>query len=40
MPSSNKAYIAMMQLAEETGSDPIIDLGSGWGNFVIGLARK
>jgi hypothetical protein len=40
MPSSNKAYIAMMQLADETGSDPIIDLGSGWGNFVIRIARK
>jgi hypothetical protein len=40
MPSSNKAYIAMMQLADEAGSGPLIDLGSGWGNFVIGIAKK
>ncbi len=40
MPSSKKAYIAMMQLADDTGSGTIIDLGSGWGNFVIGIAKK
>ena len=40
MPSSNEAYLAMMQLADETGSGTIIDLGSGWGNFVIGIARE
>jgi len=40
MPSSNKAYLAMMQLADETGSGTLIDLGSGWGNFVIGIAKK
>nr|WP_052093916.1 class I SAM-dependent methyltransferase [Colwellia psychrerythraea] len=40
MPSSNKAYLAMMQLADETGSGTIIDLGSGWGNFVIRIAKR
>jgi len=40
MPSSKKAYIAMMQLADDTGSGTIIDLGSGWGNFVIRIAKK
>lgn len=40
MPSSNKAYSAMMKLVDETGSGPIIDLGSGWGNFVIRIAKK
>ncbi|PKG86501.1 SAM-dependent methyltransferase [Colwellia sp. 75C3] len=40
MPSSNKAYLAMMQLVDETGSGTIIDLGSGWGNFVIRIAKK
>lgn len=40
MPSSNKAYQAMIQFADETGSGPIIDLGSGWGNFVIRIAKR
>jgi hypothetical protein len=40
MPSSNKAYNAMMLLAEDTGTGTIIDLGSGWGNFVIRIAKK
>ena len=40
MPSSSKAYDAMMKLADETGSGPLIDLGSGWGNFVIRAARR
>lgn len=40
MPSSNKAYNAMVKLAEETGSGSIIDLGCGWGNFVIRMAKK
>jgi len=30
----------MMQLADETGTGSIIDLGSGWGNFVIRIAKK
>ena len=30
----------MMKLVDETGSGPIIDLGSGWGNFVIRIAKK
>jgi 16S rRNA A1518/A1519 N6-dimethyltransferase RsmA/KsgA/DIM1 with predicted DNA glycosylase/AP lyase activity len=40
MPSSKKAYHAMMELVDETGSGAIIDLGSGWGNFVIRIAKK
>lgn len=40
MPSSKKAVIAMLKLIDETGTGPIIDLGSGWGNFVIRLAKR
>ena len=40
MPSSSKAYNIMMKLIDETGSGAIIDLGSGWGNFVIRIAKR
>ena len=40
MPSSSKAYNVMMKLVDETGTGPIIDLGSGWGTFVIRIAKK
>lgn len=30
----------MMTLVDETGTGPIIDLGSGWGNFVIRIAKN
>jgi hypothetical protein len=40
MPSSSKAYSTMMELVNETGSGSIIDLGSGWGNFVIRIAKR
>ena len=40
MPSSTKAYQAMVKLIDETGSGTIIDLGSGWGNFVIPIAKR
>ncbi len=40
MPSSKKAYQAMIALAAETGVGPIYDLGSGWGSLVIRLAIK
>ena len=40
MPSSSKAYLAMVKHIEETGSGTIIDLGSGWGNFVIPIAKR
>jgi len=40
MPSSAKAYTAMLTLAEETANGTIVDLGSGWGNFVIPMAKK
>ena len=39
MPSSKKAYKAMLALADETGTGPIVDFGSGWGNFVISMAK-
>lgn len=40
MPSSTKAFIAMQKLVDETGQGAIIDLGSGWGNFVIPMAKS
>ncbi len=44
MPSSKKACLAMMKLLDETGfekgNDPIIELGSGWGNLLIPLAKR
>ena len=39
MPSSKKAYQAIVSLADETGDGAIYDLGSGWGNLVIRLAK-
>lgn len=39
MPSSSKAYKAIQALVDETGTEAIIDLGSGWGNLVIPLAQ-
>ena len=30
----------MVTLIDETGSGTIIDLGSGWGNFVIPIAKR
>jgi len=40
MPSSEKAYRAMIKLTEGTGDGPIYDLGSGWGSLVIRMASK
>jgi len=40
MPSSSKAFNAILTLIDETGTGTIIDLGSGWGNFVLPLARR
>jgi hypothetical protein len=40
MPSSSKAYNTMLKLVDETGSGAVIDLGSGWGHFVIRIAKK
>lgn len=39
MPSSSKAYKAILALVDETGTGAIIDLGSGWGNLIIPLAK-
>lgn len=30
----------MMQLTDETGTGAIVDLGSGWGNFVLRIAKR
>jgi len=40
MPSSSKAYNTMIALVDETDSGSIIDLGSGWGSFVIRMAKR
>jgi len=40
MPSSNTAYQAMLALVNDTGTGTVIDLGSGWGNFVVRLAKS
>jgi len=40
MPSSSKAYNTMTTLIDETGTGTIVDLGSGWGNFVIPIAKR
>jgi len=40
MPSSAKAYRAMIKLTEDTGDGAIYDLGSGWGTLVIRMAIK
>ncbi len=40
MPTSGRVCRAMMSFAENSGTGPLIDLGSGWGTIVIALARK
>jgi len=40
MPSSKKSYRAIATLVDETGAGVIVDLGSGWGNFVIRIAKE
>ena len=40
MPSSTVAKKAMLALSAETGDGPIYELGSGWGNVLIALARQ
>lgn len=40
MPSSKKAYQAMLALTENTGNGAIVDFGCGWGHFVIAAAKK
>ena len=40
MPSSKKAYQAVNRLIDESETGPIIDLGSGWGNLVIRMAKE
>lgn len=39
MPSSAKARQAMLHCCENTGTGPIYELGCGWGNLLIPLAR-
>lgn len=40
MPSSAVARKAMLALSCETGDGPIYELGSGWGNVLIALAKQ
>ncbi len=40
MPSTGKACKAMLAATENSGKGPVADLGSGWGNLVVALARK
>ena len=40
MPSSAVARKAMLALSCETGNGPIYELGSGWGNVLIALAKQ
>lgn len=40
MPSSKKAYQAMETMADQTGNTPLVDLGSGWGNLALRLAKR
>jgi short subunit fatty acids transporter len=44
MPSSKKARQAMLQMvgeiAEEANLGPIFELGSGWGNLLVPLAKQ
>jgi hypothetical protein len=39
-PSSGKTYRAIEAAMENSGTGPIVDLGSGWGTLVVALARK
>lgn len=39
-PSSRKAARAIVAAAENSGTGPIVDLGSGWGTLVVALARN
>jgi hypothetical protein len=40
MPSSKKSYRVIATLIDETSVGTIVDLGSGWGNFVIRIAKQ
>lgn len=40
MPSSYKARKAMRECCAETGNGAIFELGSGWGNLLIPLAKQ
>lgn len=40
MPSSKKARQAIIELSEDTGNGPLYELGCGWGNLLIPLAKK
>jgi 16S rRNA A1518/A1519 N6-dimethyltransferase RsmA/KsgA/DIM1 with predicted DNA glycosylase/AP lyase activity len=39
-PSSGRASRAIVAAAENSGTGPIVDLGSGWGTLVAALARN
>lgn len=39
-PSSQKVFRAIAAAAEDSGTGPVMDLGSGWGTLAAGLAAK
>ena len=39
-PSSGKTSRAIVAATEDSGTGPIVDLGSGWGTLVVALAGK
>ena len=39
-PSSSKTCRAIVAATENSGTGPIVDLGSGWGSLVVALAKK
>ncbi len=39
-PSSGKTSRTIMAAMENSGTGPIVDLGSGWGTLVVALAKK
>lgn len=40
MPSSSKARKAILNCCKNTGTGPIYELGCGWGNLLIALAKR
>lgn len=40
MPSSKKAYQAIIMLIDKSDTGAVIDLGSGWGNLAIQIAKN
>ncbi len=39
-PSSGKTVRVIVEATENSGTGPMVDLGSGWGTLVVALAKK